>query len=188
MTTTLIRKAVLLGLLLILPFTICGAGTPGSNRQGNVPKQRISSLIREFRAYDGFVGIHVGPVLLSVAKPFIRAEMRQAEDEEERAEMQLALDAINSIKRVQVAEYSGCDEDIRRKFDSRVSGLLDRMDLLMEVYDGHDHVRMYGRVSADGRYLQDFIIHVPSEGALVCLYGRLDLGAVSEFIGKEMQL
>lgn len=183
MTTTL-RKAVLLGLLLILPLSVCMAG---SRRGGNAPRQRISSLIQEFKACEGFEAIRVGPVLLSVAKPFIRAEMRQAEDEQERAEMQLALDAINSIKRVQVAEYSGCDEDVRRKFDARLSRLLDRMDLLMEVCDGQDRVRMFGSVSGNGRYLNDFIIHVPADGALVCLYGRLDLEVISEIIEKEMQ-
>lgn len=185
MTTTL-KKAVLLGLLLILPLAACMAGT-GSRRGGNAPRQRISSLIQEFKACDGFEAIRVGPVLLSVAKPFIRAEMKQAVDEEERAEMQLALDAINSIKRVQVAVYSGCDEDVRRKFDARLSRLLDRMDLLMEVCDGQDRVRMFGSVSGNGRYLNDFIIHVPTDGALVCLYGRLDLEVISEIIEKEMQ-
>ncbi len=185
MTTTL-KKAVLLGLLLILPLAACMAGT-GSRKGGNAPRQRISSLIQEFKACDGFEAIRVGPVLLSVAKPFIRAEMRQAVDEEERAEMQLALDAINSIKRVQVAEYSGCDEEVRRKFDARLSRLLDRMDLLMEVCDGQDRVRMFGSVSGNGRYLNDFIIHVPTDGALVCLYGRLDLEVISEIIEKEMQ-
>ena len=186
MTTTL-KKAVLLGLLLILPLAACMADTSGSRRGGNAPRQRISSLIQEFKACDGFEAIRVGPVLLSVAKPFIRAEMRQAVDEEERAEMQLALDAINSIKRVQVAEYSGCDEDVRQKFDARLSRLLDRMDLLMEVCDGQDRVRMFGSVSGNGRYLNDFIIHVPTDGALVCLYGRLDLEVISEIIEKEMQ-
>ena len=184
--TTTFKKAVLLGLLLILPLSVCMAGT-GSRRGGNAPRQRISSLIQEFKACDGFEAIRVGPVLLSVAKPFIRAEMRQAVDEEERAEMQLALDAINSIKRVQVAEYSGCDEEVRRKFDARLSRLLDRMDLLMEVCDGQDRVRMFGSVSGNGRYLNDFIIHVPTDGALVCLYGRLDLEVISEIIEKEMQ-
>ncbi len=186
MTTTL-KKAVLLGLLLILPLSVCLADTSGSRRGGNAPRQRISSLIQEFKACDGFEAIRVGPVLLSVAKPFIRAEMRQAGDEEERAEMQLALDAINSIKRVQVAEYSGCDEDVRQKFDARLSRLLDRMDLLMEVCDGQDRVRMFGSVSGNGRYLNDFVIHVPTDGVLVCLYGRLDLEVISEIIEKEMQ-
>ena len=113
--------------------------------------------------------------------------IKAALDEEERAEMQLALDAINSIKRVQVAEYSGCDEDVRRKFDARLSRLLDRMDLLMEVCDGQDRVRMFGSVSGNGRYLNDFVIHVPTDGVLVCLYGRLDLEVISEIIEKEMQ-
>lgn len=57
----------------------------------------------------------------------------------------------------------------------------------MEVCDGQDRVRMFGSVSGNGRYLNDFIIHVPTDGALVCLYGRLDLEVISEIIEKEMQ-
>lgn len=176
--------AMTLSILLLIPSQ-CLANT--GRRERNAPRQRINSLIQEFKAYDGFEAIRVGPMLLSIAKPFIRAEMREETDEEEREEMMMALSMINGIKRIQVATYEDCSEQIRERFNARLEPLLKRVSILMEVKDDGETVRIYGKTSRNGRYLDDLLIHIPEEGVLVCLYGRFDMDHVSKFLMEDMK-
>lgn len=183
--TKAIRMAAMMTLSILLLIPIPCMANAG-RRERNAPKQRINSLIQEFKAYDGFEAIRVGPMLISIAKPFIRSEMREETDEDEREEMMMVISMLNGIKRIQVATYGDCSEQIQERFNARLSRLLDGVSMLMEVKDDGETIRMYGKTSRNGRYLDDFIIHIQDEGVLVCLYGRFDMNSVSELLMKEM--
>lgn len=185
--TTAIRIAAAMTMSVLLLFPSPCMASPGT-RERNAPRQRINSLIQEFKAYEGFESIRVGPMLISIAKPFIRAEMKEETDEQERDEMKMALDMISGIKRIQVVTYEDCSDQIRERFNARLERLLNGVSMLMEVKDDGETVRMYGKTSRNGRYLNDLLIHIPEEGVLVCLYGRFDMDHISEFLAKEMMM
>ena len=60
--------------------------------------------------------------------------------------------------------------------------LLDGVELLMSAKDDDESVYIYGYVSGDGTKVKDLVIFAPDEGALICLYGTIDMDNVGKLV------
>lgn len=138
---------------------------------------QVVSLVTEFSMCEGFNIVQVGKLGTGLIKKIVRAAA-DPDNPEEKA----LLDMVNGIKKVSVIEYSECDEETRAKFVRKLERIIPEENLLIDIKDDGEKVRIFGVVSEEGGSLQDFILHAPDESALVCLFGSISMDSLSKLL------
>lgn len=163
---------------IVLLLTLCSLALVASAGNGtkSIRKQHLNALITEYKHHDGFEVVRLGTLETALLKPIIRLAAKDADNDDARKVLKL----IRKIRRVAVVDYSDCDEKVREKFSRRASGLLGGVDLLMEVKDGEDILKMYGVTEEEGSTLRDFVLFAPGDCALICLSGSLPMDMIAE--------
>ena len=139
-----------------------------------VPGTQISMLINEYKHYDGFEAVKVGRLGTRIVKALVQTGAAHSDD----PEMKDVMRAMKGIKKLAVVEYSDCAPEVRQGFSQRVGRLLDGAEMLMEVKDGSEMMRMYGVVDDKGDKIKDFVLFSPDDCTLVCLFGSISLEKV----------
>lgn len=165
-----IMKKILLiaAILLILPFS-------GECRQKEkaVSSGKITSIITEFRGQEGVETVRLGRIGTAALKGAIRLS---ASDDPEAREI---LKSIGGMKSLVVFDFEDASSSVKERIISRLERALEGVELLMEVKDGSDTMQMYGVLSEDGEKISDFIMHSPSDCALICLFGSISTEILS---------
>ena len=169
------KKILLLSLCCALALT-AGAG----NGRKALRKPQLNALITEYRLHDGFEVVNLGAVKTALLKSVIKVAALSDDNDDARK----ALRVIRHIRKIAVVDYSDCGERIRERFSRRAAKLLDGGELLMEVKDGSDIMKMYGVADEDGDAVRDFVLFSPGDCALICLFGSIPLQAVAELIDE----
>ena len=77
-----------------------------------------------------------------------------------------------------MVDYSSCDLQVRQGFSQKMSRLLGGADMLMEVKDGSEVMRMYGVVDDKGGKVKNFVLFSPEDCTLICLFGTISLDSI----------
>ena len=165
-------KKYLLLITLALTLSLCPFCLAGNSGQDNI--RRINQLVSEYSTHPDFTVVRLGRLGLAAVKVVIRHDL----DEDSLA----LLNAIKDIKQITIADYEDCPADVRDRFASRLSKLLDKDMLLMEAKDSGEKMEIYGEPSERGDELTDLILNVPGSGALICIRGRLKMKDVAKII------
>lgn len=168
-------KKTFLAIALVLLTVTSFAASP----KRSVSQESLVSLVNEYSLYDGFKVLKVGSLGTAAIRSV--AKVAAAADRED-PEVRELVKMLNGIKKMAIVDYSECGDKVRDKFDKKLGKLLSSSDLLMEAKDGEDTVRMYGLVSDDASTVKDFVMYVPSESALICLFGSISLDSLSKFM------
>ena len=163
-------KKLLLIFALLLPLTAVAAG-PG--RQ--VSRSEVSSIISEYRHYDGVEVVKLG----WLATAALKGVVRHAGNDEDTRQIR---EALRGIKSVTVLEYEDASPDVRHRLNSRIAHALDGRELLMEAKDSDASLQIFGVVDESTGTIRDFILSTPDNCALICLFGTLSM----ETVGKMM--
>ncbi len=131
-----------------------------------VRSSEVVDLVKNYNHEDGFEVVSVGSLGMGLARMVARAA---AETEEDKA----ALGVINNINKVVAVEYSDIAPAKKEAFNAKLSKLLDGAEKIIEVKDDGDTVNIYGTSADNGETIDDIIIFVPEECALVCLFGSV---------------
>ncbi len=145
-----------------------------------VPGTQISMLINEYRLYDGFEAVKVGRLGTKIVKALIQSGAAHEDD----PDLKDAVKVLKGIKRLAVVEYSDCAPEVRQGFSQKMSRLLSGAEMLMEVKDGSDIMRMYGVVDDRGDKVKDFVLFSPEDCTLICLFGSISLDSVMAVASK----
>ncbi len=159
--------------LLTISFFSLTAASAGSK----VSSSRVASLVSEFTQADGVNIVQVGRLGTGVLKKLI-ADSVDRNDPEELA----MLEIIRGIKKFTVIDYGSCEDSVKERFDRKLAKALPKDDILMDVKDNGESMRIYGIVSENGDSLKDFVMHAPGSSTLICLFGTISLDGVSKFI------
>lgn len=135
---------------------------------------KLSSVISEFRACDGFEVVRVGRIGTSAMKAITRIALRDG-DQEAKAFLDLAKD----INKIAIVDYEDCCDSDRDAFNRKIGRLLKDDCLIMEAKDGGDVVKIYGVSDDRNAQISDFVLFAPSDCALVCIFGRIPIEAIS---------
>ena len=168
-------KKTFLTIALVMLTVAAFAASP----KRSVSQESLVSLVNEYSLYDGFEVIKVGSLGTAALRGV--AKVAAAADRED-PEVRELVKMLNGIKKMAIVDYSECDDKARDKFDKKLERLLSSSDLLMEAKDEEDTVRIYGLVSDDASTVKDFVMYVPSESALICLFGSISLDSLSKFM------
>ncbi len=167
-------RKILLLLALLLP--LAASGHPAGK---TVPKAKITSIISEFRGYDGVEVVSVGRLGTAALRGVVRAAAKG--DPEARQ----ALDLMRGIKRITILEYDDCSPRVRERLDRRLANALDGSELLMEAKDGSSAMRLFGLVDEQTGLVRDFVMHTPGENALICIFGSIPMDTVGKFLSDN---
>ena len=140
------------------------AGNPGG---------KIRTLVSSFKGTEGFDVVDLGGPALLLLKAAARAE---ADDPEDRA----ALDLFRSLKRLTVVDFSEAAPEKREKFLRKAQRILEGEEILMEVKDAGEKLRIYGTSSKDGSQYQDIILLAGD--ALISVKGSIRADQVGELM------
>lgn len=136
-------------------------------KESSISMARLNSLVSVCRIYKDVEIVKVGSVGMSLLKFAARIS---AEDEEDRD----ALRAMNGIKSISVMDYSECRAGDRDAISARIDHMLAGKTPIMEVKDDGEAMFIYGVVSEDGGQIKDFVLYIPSDCALIGIFGSID--------------
>ncbi len=119
--------------------------------------------------------VAVGNMGLGLMKMIARIS---AETEEDKA----AVELIDGVGKIFALEYGDAAQAEKDSFNAKISRVLDTAEKIVEVKDGGETVNIYGTSSDDGESIDDLIIFVPEECALVCLFGTVSSKGIAAII------
>lgn len=166
-------------IIIVLALTLPLAGNAAAQGKA-VPGSQISLLINEYKAYDGFEAVKVGRLATGFIKSMINAGAMESGDPEVKDLKRL----VKGIRKLAVVDYSDCDQQVRQGFSTKMERLLNGAEMLMEVKDGSDVMRMYGVVDDRGGKVKNFVLFSPEDCTLICLFGTLSLDSIMSLASR----
>ena len=157
-------------IIIVLALTLPLAGN--ANAQGkSIPGTQISLLINEYKHCEGFESVKLGRLATGVIKSIIQSGAAKEDEKDLKDVMRL----MKGIKKLTMVDYSDCDPQVRQGFSQKMTRLLDGAEMLMEVKDGSDVMRMYGVVDDKGDKVKNFVLYSPEDCMLLCLFGTISM-------------
>ncbi len=142
------------------------ADASAAQKQPKVKSAAVVNMVKTYNHEEGFEIVSVGSFGLGLVKMIAKAS---AETQEDRA----ALDVLNGLNKLFVLSYEDAPKAKKDAFNSKMGKLLENAEKILEVKDDGETVNIYGTSSDDGDKIEDIIIYVPEECALVCLFGSI---------------
>ncbi len=164
-------------ILTIFMVAVMAAGTAfeAGAEARKVKSGEIVSLVKSYNNDDGFEVVTVGSLGMGLARLVARAA---AETEEDKA----ALSVIKDINKVIVVDYSDAQDSKRTAFNAKLSKILEGAEKIIEVKDDGETVNIYGTSADNGETIDDLMIFIPEECALVCLLGSISSKSIANVI------
>lgn len=166
-------KKYLLILLLLLPLT-ASAARPAKR----VSQAELSSIVSEFRHADGVEVVKLG----RLATALVRGAAAHIDDED--GEVRELRRALRGIKGVTVMEYESAAPEVRERVNRRLSSILGKREILMEVKDDGEKVQIFGVLDDATGLVRDIVFHSPSDCALICMFGSLPLDVIGKIAAQ----
>lgn len=167
-------KKLLLLLCFLLPLAV--SARPAGK---SIPKTELTSIISEFRRYDGVEVVRIGRLGTGAIKALVRTAARKDPEARE------ALKMVKGVHKLTVLEYEDCAPEVRDRLNRRLVTALEGSDLLMEAKDGSSAMRMYGVVDDATGDISNFVIHAPSDCALIFLAGTLSGDVLTKMMSDD---
>lgn len=171
-------KKLIIALFLAIVPVLSFAGTGGRT----VHKEKILTIISEYRHQDGVDVVRLGSLGTSLAKTVAKIALEVDGDPEAREIVKM----IKGVKSIAVVDFEDAAPSVRDSFNSKLQRAFANSDLLMEVKDDEDQVYIYGLVDQAGDIVQDFVMYVPNDCALICLFGSISIDAVARLAEIDM--
>ena len=168
------RRILMFVMIALASVSLCGATAYAQNKK--VPRKQLKSLVNKYKGEDGFDGLNIGRLTMNM----MRAAAKSEADGD--AESAAALDLMSSLTGMTVADYEDCSVKVRKAFNRDLERMLNGVELLMSVKEDGDNVFIYGHILPNGKEVEDVVISVPGDGALVCFFGRIDMDKVGAVV------
>lgn len=172
----IMKKFFLFAFLCLVAFTSCANGANNEKKKASADNGQMASLVSDFDQKDGFHVVRIGSLGTSIAKSIMRRAAKEDND------VQLVSNIAEGIDKLVVIEFGDASASDKESFRARLQDCLRSSELLLEAKDGGDKVSIYGVASDDASIIRDFIFYVPSEDAVVCMFGSVSMDAVGKLI------
>jgi hypothetical protein len=88
---------------------------------------------------------------------------------------------ITIRKRVAERTIGSAEVEATRLINEAIRGGENKKkEMLLEAKDGDDNMKIYGVVDEDGGKVSDFILHTPSDCAVICILGSISTEAIAK--------
>ena len=161
---------------MLVTAMLAGLGAPVKAASGNkVRYGDVAGLVTEYKGREGFEVVSAGGFVLGLLKMAAKASAESREDRE-------VLEIMDHLDRVVVVEYEGADHGVRSSFERKVSAILEDAEKIIEVKDGGDSLNVYGTMSKNGDRIEDIVIFIPEDCAMICLFGSISTDKIAELV------
>lgn len=167
------KKILLILFALTLAFSSAG-------RDKGINYSKLNALISDYRGTEGFEIVRIGVLGTSLIKPVAKIALRNETDDSE--DLLVLTRMINGLRKLAVVEYEDCDAFIKVEFGVRLEQILLDDYLIMEAKDDGDLVKIYGVVDGKGEELRNFVVYIPSDCTLVCIYGTIPVAELMNLV------
>ena len=158
--------------ILILTASLSAAGD-------SISKSRLTATISDCRRYQGAEIIKLGRISTGAIKGMLRL-ISLSEPE--------AMELVHMMKGVTgltVFDYSDCSERDIRAIDARLDNIFEGKEVLMEVSDDEDRLIAFGVVDDNSEWLRDFVLYVPSDCTLICVFGSIPVEKMIHIVDND---
>lgn len=174
------KKSGMRKMVVVMLLILASAAVFAKSGENAVRQEKLLELISEYNEKKNFNVIRISSFGASAIKGVVRAASAFDGDKD----LKDTLEVIKGIRGGVIVKYGDCSEAVRRGFDRRLGELLENCDVLFEAKDGEDMIRMYGVIDENAEDVKDFILYIPSDAALVCLFGTIKLDAVAKIVAE----
>ena len=112
---------------------------------------------------------------INIARFFVNLSAETKEDKD-------VVALFDKLNKLLVGDYEGMEVSKRQQFNSKLTDLLAGVEKIIEVKDEEDVVNIYGTLGNGGETLEDVIIYLPEDYALICFIGSIDFDKLSDLI------
>ncbi len=155
--------------------TCLNAGAQGTGARS----EEILNLVHSYSAKDGFEVISVGKFGINIAKVFAK---KAAETKEEKKEI---MEFMDGLQQMVVVDFEDAADAPKAEFKSKISDFLNKSEKIVEMKDNGETMTIYGSSSDDGTAIDDLVMYVPEDCALICLLGRISADSISEMMDSS---
>lgn len=174
------KKSGMRKMVVVMLLILASAAVFAKSGENAVRQEKLLELISEYSEKKNFNVIRISSFGASAIKGVVRAASAFDGDKD----LKDTLEVIKGIRGGVIVKYSDCSEAVRRGFDRRLGELLENCDVLFEAKDDEDMIRMYGVIDENAEDVKDFILYIPSDAALVCLFGTIKLDDVAKIVAE----
>lgn len=174
------KKSGMRKMVVVMLLILASAAVFAKSGENAVRQEKLLELISEYSEKKNFNVIRISSFGASAIKGVLRAASAFDGDKD----LKDTLEVIKGIRGGVIVKYGDCSEAVRRGFDRRLGELLENCDVLFEAKDGEDMIRMYGVIDENAEDVKDFILYIPSDAALMCLFGTIKLDAVAKIVAE----
>ena len=167
-------KKILLILSFLLPLSAF-AMQPSRT----ISRSDVSSIVSDFRHYDGVEVVRLGRLVTGAAKGVLR--LAGGMD----ADAQQVISLMNGLNGLTILEYEDAAPEVRARLDNRIARVLRKSELLMEARENGNGVMMYGTVDEKSGKIRNFVMHSPDGCALICFFGTLSVDALKALMEND---
>lgn len=161
--------------IVLLAALTAGSGMTAGAASRKSESAAVTSLVREYNNKQGFETVSVGGLGLGLVKIIAKAAAESPEDRK-------ALEILDGLNRVVVMEYESADPETRQEFAAKVEKVLENSEKILEVKDNGETMNLYGTSSGNGERIDDIILFVPQDCALICLFGKISTEKIADII------
>lgn len=159
----------------ILLILVCFAFAAGiSYAASPLTRARLTSFIKDCRAYEDAEVFHMGGLATGALKGFI--SIAGADDPDIKEFRKVS----RWVKGMSILEYEDCPASVREEITGKINRLLKGAELLMEASDNGERVCFYGTYDEKKEIVKDLILYSPDECSLICFFGRIPMNSVYE--------
>jgi hypothetical protein len=152
-----------------------------ANTSSGIQIDQLNTVISEYSGKSGFEVIKVGKLGTSAIKALVKFGIMSEGDGDDAREI---IKMVSGIKKLAVVDYEECESADKSEFSRKIEGILRDDFLLMEAKDGSDAMKLYGVMDKKNDKIGNFILYTPSECALICLFGTIDMSAITAFMAQ----
>lgn len=166
----------IISILVVVIFTmtsIAQAVTQSDSKKVN--PGAVTSLVKEYYGTEGFEIVSIGSFGLGLTRIIAKASADTPEDRE-------MLGILDNLNRVVVVDFEEADGGHKGSFVKKISALLENAEKIIEIKDGGETFNLYGTSSEGGERIDDIIIFVPEDCALICLFGSISAQKIADII------
>ena len=174
------KKSGMRKMVVVMLLILASAAVFAKSGENAVRQEKLLELISEYSEKKNFNVIRIS----SFSASAIKGVVREASAFDGDKDLKDTLEVIKGIRGGVIVKYGDCSEAVRRGFDRRLGELLENCDVLFEAKDGEDMIRMYGVIDENAEDVKDFILYIPSDAALVCLFGSIKLDALAKIVAE----
>lgn len=161
---------------MLVTAMLAGLVVPVKAASGNkIRYGDVAGLVAEYKGREGFEVVSAGGFVLGLLKMVAKASAETQEDRE-------FFEIIDHLDRVVVVEYYGASQSDRDSFQRKASGILKDAEKIIEVKEEGETLNVYGTTGRKGDRIEDIVIFIPEDCAMICLFGSISTDKIAELV------